>query len=467
MNLVKSNLYQLFLSLSPDEVKILDKAVHSPFFNYRTEEINLFQLLKTAIKSKQTELSGETVCAQLFPNQTADLNKLRHVMTYLTRIIYRVIIISETEQNEAQTKLLLTTALRKRKLDKLFLATYEDARVFIEEQAPLSPQTYYHQLQLHTEYYAHSIADRKAKNEDLQKLSTDLDLYYIIQKLKHGCNILSYKNIFKFEHQPDLIQELQVIIEKKDMLGNPLVRLLYYNYLCLSEPENETHFIQLKQNLLTKNNHIETAELRDIFTLAINYCIKRLNTGGQKYYQEVFEIYQAGLRENVFEENGTFSPFTYKNISAIAIRLKEYKWVKTFIENYKNKLSEEQREGFHAYCLARYYFAIGDFQSAETQLREVDIKEQFTDLDARVLLIKTYYELDEYNLLTYSIENLKQQLKRKNIQSYHQTVYGNFASISARLLRLGSYDKKAKDTFRKKIQSLTSIAEKDWLLEKV
>ncbi len=440
------------------------------FFNYRAEEKQLFDyLLKIKKQHHESEQQFEAavVFGYVFPNQNFDLAKLRHVMTYLTRIIHRVIIFSEIEQNEAQKHLLLTASMRKRKLDKMFLANYEEARKFLEEKAAIAPATYYYQLQLHTEYYAYSIADRKAKNEDLQKLSTDLDLYYIIQKLKHGCNILSYKNIFKFEHQPDLIQELQVIIEKKDMLSNPLVRLLYYNYLCLNEPNNETYYDKLKQTLLVKNNHIETTELRDIFTLAINYCIKRLNTGKQKYYQEVFEIYQAGLSENVFEENGTFSPFTYKNITAIAIRLKEYKWVKNFIESNKRKLSDEQREGFHAYCLARYYFAINDFVSAETQLREVDIKEQFTNLDARVLLIKTYYELDEYNLLTYSIENLKQQLKRKNIQSYHQTVYGNFASISARLLRLKNYDKKAKDTFRKKIESLNSIAEKDWLIEKI
>ncbi len=466
MNLVKSNLYKLFCSLSPDELKELDKAVDSPFFNYRAEEIALFQFLRTAVKANQSEISGAVVCKVLFPKQKADLNKLRHVMTYLTRIIHRVIIISETEQNEAQKRLTLTASLRKRKLDKLFLSNYEETRKFIEEEAAIAPATYYHQLQLHTEYYAYSIADRKAKNEDLQRLSTDLDLYYIIQKLKHGCNILSYKNIFKFEHQPDLIQELQTIIEKKDMLDNPLVRLLYYNYLCLSEPENEAHFVQLKQTLLVKNNRIETSELRDIYTLAINYCIKRLNTGGQKYYKEVFEIYQAGLHEKVFEDDGEFSPFTYKNITAIAIGLKEYKWVKSFIEEYKNKLNKEQREGFYSYCLARYHFALGDYQSAADQLREVDIKEQFTDLDARVLLIKTYYELDEYNLLGYCIENLKQQLKRKNIQTYHEAVYGNFAKMSGRLLRLNTYDKKAKESFRKKIESL-AIAEKDWLLGKL
>ncbi len=467
MNFAQSNLYQLFCSLTREEVKELEKAVHSPFFNYRNEEIRLFEFLKSAAKKSRNTITGEEVSQYVLETRKPDLVKLRNVMTYLTRIINRVIVIAETEQNEAQKRLLLTASLRRRKLDKLFLENYRQTSHYLQDEAAIAPDTYYRQLQLHTEYYTHSISGRKAKNEDLQKLSEDLDMFYLIQKLKHGCNILSYKNLFGFEHQPNILEELKLLIERKNMLVNPLAKLLYYNYLCLSEPDNEAHFVQLKAALLQQNKRIDIKELRDIFTLAVNYCIKRLNTGGQKYYREVFEIYQAGLRETVFEEDGKLSPFTYKNISAIAIGLREFKWVHTFIEEYKDKLPALYSEGFYAYCLARYHFAKGSYDHAAHLLREVDIKEQFTDLDARVLLIKTYYEQDEFSLLNYSLENLKQQLKRKKLQTYHQAVYGNFIKMAARLVRLANYDKKARQAFAKKIESLSQVAEKGWLLSKV
>lgn len=467
MNFTESNLYQLFCSLSNEEVKELDKAVHSPFFNYRKEEIRLFDFLRRTAKKGTRDITGDAVSQYVFETTKTDLVKLRNVMTYLTRIITRLLVISETEKDEAQKRLLLTASLRRRKLDKLFLATYTNSSTYLAQQATIAPATYYQQLCLHTEYYTHSISGRKAKNEDLQRLSDDLDMFYLIQKLKHGCNILSYRNLFKFENQPDILLELKTLIEKKHLLGNPLARLLYYNYLCLSEPDKEEHFGQLKQALLAANKRIDIKELRDIFTLAVNYCIKRLNTGAQKYYREVFEIYQAGLQAGVFEEDNKLSPFTYKNISAIAIGLSEFKWVKKFIEEYKSKLPLDYCEGFYAYCLARYYFAKGDFERAADLLREVDIKEQFTDLDARVLLCKTYYELDEYSLLNYSLENFKQQLKRKKLQTYHEAVYGNFVKMAGRLVRVGSYDKKAKTEFKKKITALTEVAEKTWLLSKL
>jgi hypothetical protein len=467
MNFTDSNLYQLFSSLTPNELKELDKAVHSAYFNYRPEEISLYEYLVNTKKGKQTEITAEAACKYMFPKQKADMAKLRHVMTYLTRIITRYITIREMEEAEEQKKLLLTRAMRKRNLNKIFLANYETTKGHFETEAQLSPDLYYNQFQLQTEYYIYSIANRKAKNEDLKRLSDDLDSFYIIQKLKHACNILSYKTIFKFEHDDELMGETMALIEKKNLLTNPLVNLLYHNYLCISEPDNETYFAQLKHLLLNSSQRIDNKELRDIFTLAINYCIKRLNTGGQKYYKEVFEIYRAGLQREVFEDRGKLSPFTYKNISAIAIGLKEFDWVATFLEEYKPKLDAETRDGFYAYCMARYYFAIGKYEQAGSLLHEVEVKEQFTDLDARVLLIKTYYELDEFSLLDYSIDNLKQQLKRKKLQSYHETVYGNFVKTISKLIHLRPYDKKGRTAFKEKLAATAAVAEKEWLMGKV
>ncbi|HLP18695.1 MAG TPA: hypothetical protein VK174_00260, partial [Chitinophagales bacterium] len=136
-------------------------------------------------------------------------------------------------------------------------------------------------------------------------------------------------------------------------------------------------------------------------------------------------------------------------------------------EEYKNKLDPEIREGFYAYCMARYCFATGNYSRVMDLLQEVEIKEQFTDLDARVLLIKTYYELDEFGLLDYSNNNLKQQLKRKKLQTYHETVYGNFAKYITRLMKLRPYDKKAKAALKEKISGTSAMAEKEWLLGKI
>lgn len=463
MDISNSKLLLLFDALSSEELKGLSKAVQSPFFNTRDEELRLFNYLLKNSKDKREQLQTDLIYKYVFKHDKTDLAKLRHVMTYLTRIIKRYITINEFEQNKSLNHLLYIRTLRQRNLNKLFTITYKEAEQYLSQQALLEPDINFYKLQLHTEYYAHSIVNRKAENHDLQKLSEDLDTYYAIQKLKHACNILSYKNIFQFDHRPELIDEVLALIQRKNLLADPLVNILYYSYQCLSYPDNEQYFGQLKNALLTNVSIIDLRELKDMFTLAINYCIKRLNVGESRFYNEVFDLYRSGIENRVFEENGQLSPFTYKNIVSIAIGLKEHDWCKSFIVDYKQKLKPAYQVDFYTYSLARYYFSIDDYDKVIDLLHEVEIKEQFTELDARVLLIKTYYELNEFNLLDYSISNLKQQIKRKKLQTYHNNVYKNFAAVIRQLTNLRPYDKKARAALTKKISDKTAIAEKEWL----
>lgn len=446
-------------------MKDMDKVLHSPFFNLREEEVKLYQYLCQCRKKERAPTATEA-SQYVLGGKKADLPRLRHIMTYLTRIITRYITLHEMEQAEEERRLLLARSLRRRGLDKLFLASYHDTQQYYDTAAPLSPGLYYQQLQLHTEHYIHSITNRRAQNEGMRKLSDDLDALYMVHRLKHACNILSYRTIFKSDSEPVPPIEMSDA-ERQRLLADPLAAILYHNYLCLREPNNEDYFAALKKLLLTTSGRIDPRELRDAFTLAINYCIRRLNTGGQRYYLEVFELYEEGLRRSVFEENGYLSAFTYKNIAAIAIGLRKYDWVAAFTDAYKGKLAPDIREGFYAYCRARYYFALRQYAEVSALLQQVDIREQFTDLDARVLLIKTYYEQDEYNLMDYTISNMKQQLKRKDLQTYHQTVYGNFLRAASKLMHLRPYDKKAKAALRDNIATTTAMAEKEWLLSKV
>jgi len=467
MKFTHSTLFKVFNALDPEELKALQKAIQSPFFNYRLEEIRLFDFLLLAKKTNRTDYAVEDVCSAIFPKQKPDTAKLRHVMTYLLRIIYRCLNISEFEKDETLNRLLLSRTLRRKKLNKQFLAEYNETLAYYNGAALIDSALYYHRLLLNTEHYAYTITDRRPENANLKQLSDDLDSFFVIQKLKQACNILSYKNIFKNDYQPELLPEVLELVKRNKLLSNPLINLLYYSYQTLAEPDDENHFMALKKTLLHDSGKIETNELKDVFTLAINYCIKRLNTGNYSYYQQVFDVYKAGLEKDVFTDEGKFSPFTYKNIASIALGLKEFDWALGFIDKYRLHLDDNLRDGFYAYCLARYFFIKHDYNRVTDLLQEVEIKDVFTEIDSRVLLIKAYYEMDEYNLMGYAIENLKQLIKRRKMQTYHEQVYTNFVRMVKKLLSIKQYDKTGKQLFLKKLDSITAMAEKDWMRSKI
>lgn len=460
MKIEKSKLLVLIQSLSPEELKLIKLAVDSPFFNYRNEEKNLFSYI---IKYKDDVVilnDFKKLYRYVFKNDELVLSKLRNVMSYLTKIILRVMTIIELEEENNQVALL--RFLRKKDLSKYFLQEYIASK--INTDSKLSSKLYYNNLQLRTEYYTHSIIKRKAMDIELLALSEDLDLYYVTQKLKQVGNIISYKNMFKSEHELELLDEVLALINRKKLNDNPLIKILLSSYNSMLHPEEEEHFYQLKESLMNYVQNIDINELKDLYILAINYCIKKINTGNKAYFYEIFEIYKLGLKNDILEENGKISPYTFKNIVSIAIGIEQYDWLAVFLEEYENKILGEFAKDFYTYSLARFYFALKKYDEAMDLLQEMDIKETFTDLDTRILIIKIYYELKEFDLIDYTISNLKQQLQRKNLQTYHQETYKNFLKWLQKIIKSQHHNKLEKKKMVKSIEEETILAEKPWLL---
>lgn len=460
MKIEKSKLLILIQSLTIEELKIIKLALDSPFFNYRKEEKVLFNYL-VKYKNNTTNLKDlKKLYSYVFKSDDLVLSKLRNVMSYLTKIILRVMTIIELENENTEVALL--RFLRKKDLSKFFLQEYTASKQNVSGK--LSSKLYYNKLQLHTEYYTHSIIKRKAMDIELQVLSEDLDLYYVTQKLKQACNIISYKNMFKTEHELELLDEVLALINRKKLSENPLIQILLNTYYCMLYPDKEKYFYELKESLIKHTQYIDINELKDVYILAINYCIKKINTGNNAYYNEIFLIYKSGLDNKIFEENGKISPYTFKNIVSIAIGIEEYNWLAVFLEEYENKILGEFAKDFYIYSLARYYFALKKYNEAMDLLQEVDIKETFTGLDTRILIIKVYYELKEFDLIDYTINNFKQQLQRKNLQTYHQETYKNFIKWMQKIIKTQHYNKLERKKITQSITKETTIAEKRWLL---
>lgn len=460
MKIKKSKLLVLIQSLTNEELKMIKLALDSPFFNYRNEEKSLFAYL-VKYKNNNANLKDlKKLYRYVFKSDDLILSKLRNVMSYLTKIILRVMTIIELE--DENTEVALLRFLRKKDLSKFFLQEYAASKQNVSSK--LSSKLYYNKLQLHTEYYTHSIIKRKAMDIELQVLSEDLDLYYVTQKLKQACNIISYKNMFKTEHELELLDEVLALINRKKLNENPLIQILLNTYNSMLNPEEEKYFYKLKESLINYTQYIDINELKDVYILAINYCIKKINTGKSAYYNEIFLIYKSGLDNKIFEENGKISPYTFKNIVSIAIGIEEYDWLAVFLEAYENKILGEFAKDFYIYSLARYYFALKKYNEAMDLLQEVDIKETFTGLDTRILIIKIYYELKEFDLIDYTINNFKQQLQRKNLQTYHQATYKNFIKWMQKIIKTQHYNKPEKQKMAQSISKETIVAEKRWLL---
>ena len=100
-------------------------------------------------------------------------------------------------------------------------------------------------------------------------------------------------------------------------------------------------------------------------------------------------------------------------------------------------------------------------------LNSVEYTDLTYNLNAKVLLIATYYELDEIDALESSLSSFKTYIYRKDIVSEdRRKLYNNYVSFLQKIIQnQGNQSKLIK--LRQDVEQVKNIASKPWLLEKI
>lgn len=201
--------------------------------------------------------------------------------------------------------------------------------------------------------------------------------------------------------------------------------------------------------------------------IAINFCVKQLNFGNRDYLKILFALYWNGLETKWLFEKGILSPWTYKNIVSVGLKLALYDQITRFISQYREKLPLSHREDFYQHAQAELLFAKADFQQVLRTTYNVQLKDAITRLRVWIIRIKACYELREITLLEYQIENLSQLLRREKRSAYHKQHYLDFVAHMSRLIRILPNATEAIKAFSEQLDSSEAYLERKWLKDKL
>lgn len=174
--------------------------------------------------------------------------------------------------------------------------------------------------------------------------------------------------------------------------------------------------------------------------------------------------------------DGWLLQWDYKNIVSASLKAGEVEWCQQFIENSKDKIAPEFRENAYTYNLASFHFEQKDYGRALTLLQEVEFSDVFYALGSRVILMKSYYEMVDYDALVSLCAAFKIYLKRtKSLSKYQFSIYFNLvlftkktADLRKKLSLMRKESRKAKINFlREKIIEKGNIAQIKWLKTKL
>jgi hypothetical protein len=174
------------------------------------------------------------------------------------------------------------------------------------------------------------------------------------------------------------------------------------------------------------------------------------------------------VSQNILLEDQSFSPWHFRNIVVIGLRLKEFSWIEDFINVYAPLLPENQRENALTFNLAQLYFYQKKYDLVIKTLQSVEYDDYTYNLNSKTILICTYYDTGETDALFFLLDSFRAFLNRnKNIPEERKNLYRNFISFTKKLAKLTPKDEKSKIKLTLELQQTNNVASKNWLLEKL
>jgi len=462
----KYKLYEALTALDKSEVGQITKMLSSSFFVRRKDVQRLFEFLTPFALKAKVFPAKEIVFRKVFPSKPFDYALLRGTMSDLLEMIEEYLLIQYRRTNKIESRLQLTEIYRKRDVSKCYQASVRKTGNLLDDQ-PLRNAYYYQQLlYFHNEKMNFQMNNQRTKNFNLSELSETLDILYLVRKLKHSCKQLSHQQVFKTEYDYGLLHHLLPVIEQPKYLKIPGIAIYYYCFRFLSEEDGRPFFKKFKTILKDNKPIFESSELKVHYLSAINFCIRKLNQGHTEFRREIFDLYQDGLAANYFIENGNLSRFTFNNIVAAGIQLKEFEWLEIFIQNFAPSLEEEYRATTVHYSRARIAFTQKNYDAALLHLQSAEYKDIVITLIAKSTIMKIFYEQKEFDALFSHLDSFQIYIRRREVSDFHRNNYMNVIRMVKKLVKLlGTKKERAK--LRQEILSEDILSERKWLLDKV
>jgi hypothetical protein len=464
--MIKSNFIQLYKSLTKQEKKALQKWVYSPMHNQHQEVCKLFDYLARKTKITKTTVDKQRIYKELFPLAFYNDLKLRHVQSYALNVLEHFVGYNHLFLDQLFLKRKQLEVYRLRGLTKLSTKILRKSEQELAEKSLKNSDFHLEAYQLEIEKFKHGSTERRTEANNLPQLFGHLSEFFIIATLKYACTAASHSNVFKSEYDIPLLAA--VLEYAKEGSSSISVKIYYEAYQSLIDADNERHYKTLRNLFFEHIALFSKEEQYELFQLTINYCIKQINTGNSKYFGEVFELYQGGLTTTILLDKNALSRFTYKNIVSAGLKLKEFEWVEAFIKEYTVYLPQKFKHTYKVYSTAKLHYSTGDYGAALQLLVQVEeYDDLFLTLDAKVLLLKIYYEEESIDALLALIASFNVFLQRKDIMGYHKQVYKNLLRLVNKFLGLPLNDKNIRSGLIAEVKKTQPLVEQQWLLDQL
>ncbi|MBK9743237.1 MAG: hypothetical protein IPO94_09835 [Saprospiraceae bacterium] len=463
-------------SLNIYELNSFIKFVQSPYFNVNQLIAQFTLVISEAIKNGNLPiLTPQDVWKQVYNNEPYNNQKFLKLNSDLTKLLETFLAQKEFESSESLITNLKLEGAKKRNLENLYSGIISEAERLNKSEYNQSAYYYLTKYLIEKNLFRLKTENEK-KNEkfeitsalNIKAITDNLDYFYIADKLRQYCTLLSWKKMYKIEIEMDNMDYIIQMANRPPFNSIPPISIYYKMFLTYQDEGNLTNYHELRQLTKTFMHIFPIDEQREIYSTILGYCINKINKNQSDFFRETFEVYKDGISENILLVDHSISVTTFRNIAIAALRVEEFSWAESFIHDYAKYVDEKYRVNAVEFSLARLEFYRKNYGKVLEHMYKVSYEDVWYNLNTKTLQIASYYELDEFDALESLLQSFKMYIRReKSLSTDRKTHYLHLIKFTSALMKINHRDQQKLLKLKSEIETTQGVVSKPWLIEKV
>lgn len=446
------------------EQKSFLRFCQSPYFNTNTILVDLLgYIYRFAPKYSDSKFTTQNAFKQLYPTKKFTEQTMNRHLSQLFKLAEEFIIIHYDKENEIKRNINLLEYYKHHQLFPFFETSKKKLNT-LNERYPYRDFDFFLNKYLIEYQSATILATEDNRTQDLNFDNTELalDLQYWIRKLSILCTNLNRKT-YGSSATIDYSEVDQIIsyLEHNELLEVPALKVWYAVLLLIHKSDNKTNYDRLKQLLENHHSNFKSEDIQSFYSFLIN-AVSNFYKSGVERYEEYFALFEVQILNHYIYLHGFIHPHILKNIVTVALRLKKYDWVESFLKENKNKIKSQES---YFWNLANLNYEQGKYEKALDILLDNKYDDLFYQLGTKRMLSKIYYHLDYSELLFSFINTFRVFVSRKALNPIQKKRHQNFINFTLKLIKLVPGNTPELTQLLQKIETTEQTAEKNWLLE--
>jgi hypothetical protein len=468
--MIKARVIDILRTLSKDEMKLFGDYLSSPIFNKRETISDMFNLYKKYHPEfEDKNFTKEKVYTKLFPGKKYSDEVFRNLNSQLLKFAEQFLSFLNYASDEHSAKKHLLNELLRRNLFSVFEKNLADALNNLESRDAKDHDYFSKSSELYLLKDIYNSFRNNFNKEDIQRAERDLIVSFVTKMLEIQNYVLYESRLLGLDRSLYLSDKFTESIMKhlpEDIKELPQVKI-HFNAFMLEKSDEEKYFKDLHKLVKYHGDLLEKEKRYNKYIDLIEHLKRTRSMNNPETVKEVFELRKEIIEKGLYTENFMTNMF-FLNMVKSGSRLKEFDWVKKFIEDYNGLIIDDYRISTYHLSLAAMNFELKNYDEALSHLARVKYEDSYYNLEVRNLSSRIYYELGETDLLidylnSYRIYISKNRsLSRKELDSH-----SHFISVLGKIVRIKESEKSSKIDELLPAERKKEFINKAWMLEKM